>query len=85
VRAALDSWPQMAVAAERAARFQQRAERAYSLGEASLGEFLLALASATDTIHDARLARLDAHQALARLAIDAHELWAPAGHDEHPH
>jgi len=75
----------MAAASERAERYRERAERAYALGEATLGEFLLALSAATDTIHEARLARLDAHQALAQLAIDAHELWAPAGHDDHAH
>lgn len=84
-RAGMESWSQMAAASERAERYRERAERAYALGEATLGEFLLALSAATDTIHEARLARLDAHQALAQLAIDAHELWAPAGHDDHAH
>lgn len=80
---ALAAWPAMQNAGAQAERFLGRAERAYSLGETGLGELLIAVATATETIHEAYLARLDAHAALARLRIDAHELWAAPGHDEH--
>jgi hypothetical protein len=61
-----------------------RAQRAYELGETSLAELLMSVRSANDTLHEQRMASLDAHEALTRMAIDAHELWAPRD-DDHEH
>jgi outer membrane protein TolC len=83
-QAALAAWQPMQAAAEQAARYLQRAQRAYELGETGLAELLMSVSSCTETLHEERLARLAAHEALARLRVDAHELWAPA-HEEHDH
>ena len=48
--------------------------RAYSLGEASLSDWLQARRSANDAQQQALLARLDAAEAGARLRLDLHEL-----------
>ena len=84
-RAALSAWEPMQEAGTNAERHLVRAQRAYELGETSLTELLLSLRSANDVIYERRLAGLDAHQALARLAIDAHELWAMHDEDDHDH
>lgn len=52
--------------------------RAYALGESPLGDWLLARRTALEARLAADTAALDALQAQARLALDAHELW-PAG------
>lgn len=82
VRASLAAWEALQAAALNAAQHLRRAQRAYELGETGLTELLMSLRSATGTIQEERLARLEAHEALARLAIDAHELWVSpeAGH-----
>jgi len=82
-RAALGAWEPMQAAAQSVAQHLRRAQRAYELGETGLAELLLSVRSATETLHEERLARLEAHEALARLAIDAHELWAPAETGHH--
>jgi len=49
--------------------------RAYQLGESALWEALNARKSARDTLREAMLTRLDAHEAAARLLLDSHRLW----------
>jgi cobalt-zinc-cadmium efflux system outer membrane protein len=83
-QAALAAWRPMQAAAEQAARYLQRAQRAYELGETGLAELLMSVSSCTETLYEERAARLEAHEALARLRVDAHELWAPA-HEDHDH
>jgi outer membrane protein TolC len=83
VRASLAAWDALQVAAQNATQHLQRAQRAYELGQVGLSEMLMSLRSATTTIHEERLARLDAHEALARLSIDAHELWASSESGHH--
>ncbi len=83
-RGALAAWGPMEKAAEYAAQHLRRAERAYALGETGLTELLLSVVTSLNTIHDERMARLGAHESIARLRIDAHELWAPGG-DDHDH
>ncbi|HSQ68854.1 MAG TPA: TolC family protein [Steroidobacteraceae bacterium] len=84
-RAALASWTPLEKAARYASRHLQRAERAHQLGETGLTELLLSVISSLETVHEERMARLDAHESIAKLRIDAHELWArpDAEHDEH--
>jgi outer membrane protein TolC len=59
-----------------------RTRRAWELGEASLGEYLLAQRN----LHQARLAeaqaRVDALQAALRVRVDAHQLWHSAAHTD---
>jgi hypothetical protein len=84
-RAALAAWAPLEKAALYASRHLQRAERAYELGETGLTELLLSVIGSLDTVHEERMARLDAHESIAKLRIDAHELWAPpdTDHDRH--
>jgi outer membrane protein TolC len=84
VQLALAAWRPLQAAAAQAARYLQRAQRAYELGETGLAELLMSVSSCTETLHEERLARLAAHEALARLKVDAHELWAPV-HEDHEH
>lgn len=86
MQATLEAWLPLHQAAADAQSHQRRAQRAYELGESSLAELLLSVSSSADTMHEELLARLAAHEALARLRIDAHELWAvheDEGHDAH--
>jgi cobalt-zinc-cadmium efflux system outer membrane protein len=84
-RGALAAWQPMEKAAGYASRHLQRAERAYELGETGLTELLLSVISSLDTVHEERMARLDAHESIAKLRIDAHELWAPHDPEHDPH
>jgi outer membrane protein TolC len=86
MQATLEAWQPLRQAAADAESHQRRAQRAYELGESSLAELLLSVTSSADTLHEELLARLAAHEALARLRIDAHELWAvheDEGRDAH--
>ncbi|MFA6119729.1 MAG: TolC family protein [Sideroxydans sp.] len=55
--------------------------RAYSLGESSLGETLVARRQALEASLAESIARLDANEARYRLLLDAHQLWV----DTDPH
>jgi outer membrane protein TolC len=83
-QAALTAWPSSEEAARQAARYLEKAQRAFELGEIGLPALLISVISASETIHEERMARLGAQEALARLRIDAHELWAPE-HEHHDH
>lgn len=56
--------------------------RAYSLGESSLGETLVARKQALEASLAESIARLDANEARYRLLLDAHQLWADTDHHE---
>ncbi|QDZ30285.1 TolC family protein [Noviherbaspirillum sp. UKPF54] len=49
--------------------------KAYSLGEAPLGELLLARRQSLDAVASAEEGRFDALEAYARLLLDAHVIW----------
>jgi len=49
--------------------------RAYSLGESSLGETLVARRQALEASLAESIARIDANEARYRLLLDAHQLW----------
>ncbi len=71
-------------ARDASAALRQNAElvaRAYSLGESSLGETLVARRQALEASLAESLARLDANEARYRLLLDAHQLWV--GNDSH--
>ncbi len=48
---------------------------AYSLGESSLGETLVARRQALEASLAESIARIDANEARYRLLLDAHQLW----------
>jgi outer membrane protein TolC len=56
--------------------------RAYSLGESSLGETLVARRQALEASLAESIARLDANEARYRLLLDAHQLWVDTDHHE---
>jgi outer membrane protein TolC len=56
--------------------------RAYSLGESSLGETLVARKQALEASLAESIARLDANEARYRLLLDAHQLWVDTDHHE---
>ncbi len=55
--------------------------RAYSLGESSLGETLVARRQALEASLAESIARIDANEARYRLLLDAHQLWVD--NDQH--
>jgi outer membrane protein TolC len=56
--------------------------RAYSLGESSLGETLVARRQALEASLAESIAQLDANEARYRLLLDAHQLWVDSDHHE---
>jgi len=56
--------------------------RAYSLGESSLGESLVARKQSLEASLSESLARLDANEARYRLLLDAHQLWVDSDRHE---
>lgn len=72
-------------ARDAAASIRQNADlvsRAYSLGESSLSETLVARRLALESTLSENLMRLDANEARYRLLLDAHQLWTS---DNEPH
>ncbi len=72
-------------ARDAAVALRQNAElvaRAYSLGESSLGETLVARRQALEASLAENIARLDANETRYRLLLDAHQLWVDTGHPE---
>ncbi|NII11376.1 TolC family protein [Oleiagrimonas sp. C23AA] len=62
-----------ALAAARASA--AKAERAYALGESGLAELLAARRIELESVLSERRAAVDAIEAVARVQVDAHELW----------
>lgn len=75
-RAQAAGWQQAEQAARALAEAACLAERAYSLGEGSFDQVLLNRRMAVEGELMAQQARVDALSALARLQLDAHQLWA---------
>jgi outer membrane protein TolC len=72
-------------ARDAAIALRQNAElvaRAYSLGESSLGETLVARRQSLEASLAESLARLDANESRYRLLLDAHQLWVDNDHHE---
>lgn len=83
-RSAWQSYLEARKAAEALQRIADLSHRAYTLGEADLGEVLLARRQAAEALAAAELARLSAAEAVYRLRLDAHALW-PVSAEEHAH
>ena len=69
------TWQQAYAAAKAMRNNAELTAKAYSLGENSLSDSLLARRSALEAALTESLARLDANEARYRLLLDAHQLW----------
>jgi outer membrane protein, heavy metal efflux system len=70
------TWLQAGEAASSIRRNADLISRAYSLGESSLSETLIARRLALEATLSENLARLDSNETRYRLLLDAHQLWA---------
>jgi outer membrane protein TolC len=82
--AAVESHAQLKAASAAVEEHADLARRAYELGELGLSESLLARRSAIESRLVTEQARLTANEAIARLLLDAHQLW-PLAHEEGHH
>lgn len=82
--AGVESWQRLDEAAQAVAAHADLARRAMELGELGLSETLLAQRTALESQLAAGQARLAANEAIARLMLDAHQLW-PLGEDRGHH
>jgi len=71
----LEAWQRLEDATRAVAQHAALARRAYELGELGLSEALFAQRVALDSLLAAGQARLSANEAVARLLLDAHQLW----------
>jgi len=71
----LDAWARLKDAAEMAQTSVETLGKGYRLGEIALGDLLNARRQAQEAARAELSARRDAHMALLRLYLDAHELW----------
>jgi outer membrane protein TolC len=69
------TWLQAREAATSVRRNADLVSRAYSLGESSLSETLIARRLALESTLSENLVRLDSNEAHYRLLLDAHQLW----------
>jgi len=73
---ALAAWQRLAAVEQAMARVAQLGMRAYSLGEMTLTEALQSRRAALEAALAAEAARWDALEAVSRVLVDAHQLWA---------
>lgn len=78
-RSAYARWQQLQGASQQSQQGAQALLRGYSLGEFTIAELLLGRRQALDGQLQATAAQLDVLEAAARLALDAHDIWAPPG------
>ena len=79
---ALAVWQRLAAVQQSMAGVAQLAIKAYGLGEVTLTEALQARRAALESALAADAARWDAREAVSRVLVDAHRLWAA---EEHGH
>jgi len=79
-----DTWQQAHEAAQAIRSNAELVAKAYSLGESSLSDSLIARRFALESSLAESLAQLDANEARCRLLLDAHQLW-PLGNDGGEH
>ncbi|MEW6678577.1 MAG: TolC family protein [Pseudomonadota bacterium] len=84
VAAGVASWQRLDEAAQAVTSHAALSRRAHELGELGLSETLLAQRTALEAQLAAGQARLAANEAIARLLLDAHQLW-PLGADSDHH
>lgn len=73
--AALEVWREARLSSDASEQAAKRTGRAYQLGELDLADKLLAQRQAFEARRGELGARAEAHRALLKLALDAHELW----------
>ncbi len=73
--AAYETWHRLAQVAKQTDDNTALVSKAYSLGEASLSELLLARRQSMEAAASAEAMQLDALEAQARLLLDAHLIW----------
>lgn len=73
--AALEAWQRADEASQQTTEAARLTERARLLGEADLAAWLLARRQAHEAALTALLARSEARENMARLQLDAHQLW----------
>lgn len=73
---ALATWQRLAAVAQAMERVSTLGMKAYSLGEMTLTEALQSRRTALDAALAAEAARWDALEAVSRVLVDAHQLWA---------
>ncbi|MDP2695026.1 MAG: TolC family protein [Gallionella sp.] len=78
------TWQQAHEAAQAIRSNTELVGKAYSLGESSLSDSLVARRFALESSIAENLAQLDANEARYRLLLDAHQLW-PLGNEEDVH
>ena len=83
--AAVDAWQRADEAARKTAETARLTERARVLGEADLAAWLLAQRLAHESALSALLARSEARESIARLQLDAHQLWDLDDDEQDPH
>ncbi|WP_176442395.1 TolC family protein [Noviherbaspirillum humi] len=74
-RAAYDNWASLARLAQRSRDTAALLSKAYSLGEVTIGEALLARRQSLEAEASAEAAQVEALQARAALMLDAHLFW----------
>lgn len=77
------TWQQAREAAQAIRSNTELVGKAYSLGESSLSDSLIARRFALESSLAENLAQLDANEARYRLLLDAHQLWPLSNEDEH--
>jgi outer membrane protein, heavy metal efflux system len=80
MRADYAKWQRLRDVAERSAANAEAIARGYGLGEFTISEMLTARRSALDSTVAETTARLGASASIARLRLDAHEIWALEAH-----
>lgn len=73
---ALATWQRLAAVEQAMVRVSQLGMKAYSLGEMTLTEALQSRRTALDAALTAEAARWEALEAVSRVLVDAHQLWA---------
>lgn len=81
--AGVETWQSLEQAATAMNSHADLARRAHELGELGLSDALLARRTLLETQLAAGQARLAANEAIARLLLDAHQLWPMEDHDDH--
>lgn len=77
------TWQQAQEAAQATRNNAELVGKAYSLGESSLSDSLIARRFALESSLAENLAQLDANEARYHLLLDAHQLWPLGNEDEH--
>lgn len=79
---AMEAYRRLAQAAEAAQQHAALTGRAHELGEVGLTEVLLARRTALEARLATEQARIGANEAIARVLLDAHQLWAMEAHHD---